>query len=459
MSLRRIPGTTQSYHLITYDAHGDEVLDADGSSASEAAIAALTDPATDVTDVFVLSHGWQGDYEDAIRQYDRWIGAADPDEVADAIRPLVIGVHWPSKAWSDRELKSAPSGLLGDDEEREAPDAITVQEAVDEYAALLGEAPEVRDALTVVLAHAADTDPGRDVRSADSLPTDVTAAYRILAARVGAGDSDEPVLGGAWTPVDAFEAAKADHHAAADEGGLLGIGEFFGRLRDAILTPLRQLAFWHGKNQAREFGERGAAQLVRAIMTATPDTLRVHLMGHSFGTIVVAGAVRGPGTSPVAPPRPVTSLFLVQGAVSLWAFAAAAPKGVGGGRGYLADVLRPEFVSGTIVATTSTWDYAVGRFYPLAVGLAGEYLLGDDLPKYGGIGAFGIQGAGAVALPPLEVGSTSDATVLRAGTVYNIDASKVIKTLEGASGAHNDLAHAELSWLGWRVALAGVAGR
>ncbi|KAA9110467.1 hypothetical protein [Microbacterium rhizomatis] len=450
MSLRRIPGTSQSYHLISFDGHGDEVRDADGTIASEVALAALTDPAAGITDVFILSHGWQGDYDDAISQYDRWLGAANPDGVGDGIRPFVIGVHWPSKAWSDRELEAAPSGLLGDE-----PPAggMSVADAVDEYAAAFGDSEDVREALTTVLQHAADTDPRQAIGKDDALPTEVTEAYRTLAAHVGANDSDDSLLGGGWTPDDAFEAVKADRDG---DDGLLGGGGFFRKLRDALLTPLRQLAFWHGKNQAREFGERGGAQLLRAILAATAPAVRVHLMGHSFGTIVVSSAVRGPGDAPSAPARPVTSMFLVQGAVSLWAFAEHVPDGVGGGRGYLADVVRGEFVSGPIVATTSKWDYAVGRFYPLAVGIAGQYLLGDELPKYGGIGTFGIQGAGAVDLPDLVPGSTSDDTAFRPGTVYNIDASQVIHTLDGASGAHNDLAHAELSWLGWRAALVGV---
>ena len=108
MSLRRIPGSSQQYHLIAYDKRGEEVRDEDGSIASERALADLANPSAAVTDVFVLSHGWQGDYDDAISQYDRWIGAANPDTAGDGIRPFIIGVHWPSKAWSDRELRSGP---------------------------------------------------------------------------------------------------------------------------------------------------------------------------------------------------------------------------------------------------------------------------------------------------------------------------------------------------------------
>lgn len=453
MALRRIPGKDQQYHLIAYDKHGEEVPDPDGTSASRRALDDLASPGADITDVFIISHGWQGDYQDAISQYDQWVGAVNPDQAGDGIRPFVIGVHWPSKAWSDRDVKSSSSGLLagGDDD----PDAMTVDEAVDEYAALLGADTdeELRDALRVVFDHAADTDPEDEASGSDDLPRDVRKAYAVLAERVGA-DGDDPLLSSGWDAEEVF-AVAAEEQEDEDPGssGLLG-GGWFRKLREAILTPLRQLTFWHSKNQAREFGERGAAELLRAVLTATPA--RVHLLGHSFGTIVMSGAVRGPGASPKAPPRPVSSMFLAQGAVSLWAFSPAVPAEVGGGRGYFADVLRPSFVAGPVVVTRSKWDYAVGRLYPFAVRVAGQYLLGDDLPKYGGIGAWGVQGVpGTVELPPLAPGATSASVAFAPHTVYNIDAQRVIRALDGLAGAHSDLAHPELTRLAWRAATSG----
>lgn len=449
MSLRTVPGTGQQYHLICFDKHGVEVPDADGTSASTLALDALTAPAAAVTDIFVISHGWQGDLDDAIWQYDSWIGAANPDTAGDGITPFLIGLHWPSKAWSDRELSSGPSGLLGDEP---APGTtITVGEAVDEFAGELGDTDDVRTALQQVLSFVATVDRDRDVSAADSMPPAVAEAYRRLAAAAGAAGGDEPLLGASWDPDLVF--AEAATPGAGDDG-LLG-GGFFGKLREALLTPLRQLTFWHSKNQAREFGEGGAAGLLREIMGRSQA--RIHLIGHSFGTIVLAGAVRGPGDQPVPPPRPVDSLVLVQGAVSLWAFAPQVPAGIGSGRGYFADVVTPPFVRGVVLATRTRWDYAVGRFYPLAVGLVNQFLLGDELPKFGGIGAFGIQGvAGSVELPPLVPGATVQAG-LEPGTVYNVDASAVIATLSGVAGAHNDLAHSELGWLAWSAAKASAA--
>jgi hypothetical protein len=172
-------------------------------------------------------------------------------------------------------------------------------------------------------------------------------------------------------------------------------------------------------------------------------------MGHSFGTVVVSAIVRGPGATPRPPLRPVQSLFLVQGAVSLWAFSAHVPDSIGGGRGYFADLADPRFVAGPIIATRSRWDYAVAKFYPLAVRGAGQYLLGE-LPKYGGVGAFGIQGVGANDLTALKSGTRPNPTLTHA--FYNVDGSSVIAAVDGPAGAHNDIAHPELTWLAWDAA-------
>ncbi|WP_345750306.1 hypothetical protein [Microbacterium rhizophilus] len=447
MALRRTPGGLE-YHLIAYDKRGHELPDLEGTVASDRAVEELSSPGRDITDVFLLSHGWQGDYVDAIAQYDAWLDGPGPDRRDDAVRPFVIGVHWPSKAWSDRELRSAPSGLL-EEMPAEAESTVSVEEAVEDLIAELGDGPEVRDALETVLAYAAEIDPETQAEGTEQLPPDVVDAYRTLAGAVGA-DADDPLLSGGWDPDAVF--AEATSAQAEDDGGLLGVGDWLRGLRDAVLTPLRQLTFWHSKNHAREFGEGAVADLLRRVMGGTDA--RVHLIGHSFGTIVMAGAVRGPGEFPDPPPRPVDSLFLMQGAVSLWAFADRAPGQFGGGIGYFADIVAPEFVRGPIVATRSRWDYAVGRFYPLAVGIVGQYLLGEELPKFGGIGAWGIQGvAGAVELPALQPGDTADPG-LADGVVHNVDASAVISRLAGAAGAHNDVAHAELRRLAWHAALA-----
>ena len=75
---------------------------------------------------------------------------------------------------------------------------------------------------------------------------------------------------------------------------------------------------------------------------------------------------------------------------------------------------------------------------PAAVGLVGEAAFGNELPKYGGLGAFGIQGtktaAQAISMLPHD-----GAYGFKPGLVYNIESSEFIKKMDGASGAHSDI--------------------
>ena len=88
-----------------------------------------------------------------------------------------------------------------------------------------------------------------------------------------------------------------------------------------LLGPLRQLSYWTMKKRARTIGEGGMHDFLKDLQNATAgNAARIHLMGHSFGTIVVSGMVGGPDARG-ALPRPVDSLVLVQGAVSLWCYA------------------------------------------------------------------------------------------------------------------------------------------
>src|SRR5690606_33145071 len=111
----------------------------------------------------------------------------------------------------------------------------------------------------------------------------------------------------------------------------------FGTFRNGVLEPLRLLSFWQMKQRACTVGERGIHDLLRTLQHAVGSReVRFHLMGHSFGCIVVSAAVAGPrGTAPL--PRPVSSLALVQGALSLWSYCADIPA-VSGQPGYFRSI-------------------------------------------------------------------------------------------------------------------------
>ena len=158
------------------------------------------------------------------------------------------------------------------------------------------------------------------------------------------------------------------------------------------------------KDRAREFGENGAHKLLARLQIAAPRA-HFHLMGHSFGCIVASATVAGPVGAPDLP-RPVDSLFLVQGALSLWAYAGDIPYAAGTA-GYFHRIVKNGLVRGPIVTTRSTHDTAVGRLYPLGAQVKKQLVLGNDLPAYGGIGSFGIQGAKGIEDMPMRAANFS----------------------------------------------------
>ena len=280
-----------------------------------------------------------------------------------------------------------------------------------------------------------------------SCPPEVAEAYRVTRVR-------RRVRTAVTTRCSAAAGIRTrsspKRRTSEEDDGLLGDG-WFRKLREAVLTPLRQLTFWHGKNQAREFGEGGAAQLVRAIMAASRRARAPHgpQLRHDRHVERRARAGGQPGR-PAAPRR--VALPRAGRGVAVGVRGRRCPRASAAGAGYLADVVTPAFVSGPIVATRSKWDYAVGKFYPLAVRVAGQYLLGDDLAqirRHRHVRHPGRRRA-AVELPAAEAGHSARSIGVREiDTVYNIDASaRHREAARGLRCAQRPRATASSSWLG-----------
>jgi hypothetical protein len=227
-----------------------------------------------------------------------------------------------------------------------------------------------------------------------------------------------------------------------------------------ILSPLRQLSFWKMKDRARKVGEAGVHDLVRSLLEKSPD-LRIHLMGHSFGSIVISAAVAGPPQGKGLP-RPVQSMTLVQGALSLWSYCSDIPyvthkRDQPPTAGYFRRVMDGG-IAGPVITTRSRFDTAVGRWYPRGVRLAGQVAYAPmDLPCYGAVGSFGLRGPGLDLAPVSLLLPAEKPYELQAGRIYNFDGCNIIKTGGGASGAHSDIAHREVAHLVWSAALAADA--
>src|SRR5215468_629052 len=137
------------YHLIAFDAAGRERSEEGGLHSS---VVLDETQANNPTDVFLFAHGWNGDVPGAIRQYNNWLNAMvscadDRTSVAampGGFRPLLVGLHWPSKAWGDEELGGASFGI--ETKPEDTSDANDVDLLVGRYAARLTDSPPTRRA-------------------------------------------------------------------------------------------------------------------------------------------------------------------------------------------------------------------------------------------------------------------------------------------------------------------------
>ena len=446
MGAEPVPGRVGRYHLVTFDAAGRERPEATGLYSRElTALLAREAP----TDVFVLSHGWMGDLPAARSRYEEWTAAMAgcPEDRAaaearpDGFRPVVVGVHWPSQAWGDEDLGSSSFAIPpGDPDALEAGRADGVARLVDSSTTALGDTPGVRDAVRVIVDSALD-DPVPVV-----LPGPVRQAYERLDAAVGPGaDGEGAPPGDDRAPFD----PEAVYQACLVEE----LASFGGTSLGGLLAPLRVLTFWHMKRRARDVGADGVAPMLTRLQEAAPAA-RFHLMGHSFGCIVVSSAVAGRGS---AARRPVASLALVQGAMSLWSFCSAIPSAPDRS-GYFHRVLADGLVAGPVVVTTSVHDRAVRSFYPIGAGARGQVdYLPDRLPTYGAIGAFGVRGPGIQVVDD-DLRAVDQPYDLQPGVVHDLRGDDVIRDSAGVMGAHSDIAKPSVAHAVWQAALAAADG-
>ncbi len=434
MSLEKIAGSDLAYHLVSFDEKGRPRPDADGVRPADELIAALS--AGSISDIFLMTHDWKGDWPAARAQFQEWVGAMArcKDDLRQArercptFNPLIVGLHWPSLPWGDEAHPASPASY--------DTTAIEVEELVASAAATLSDSARARNALRILFEAAlTDADPPQ-------LPKEVHQAYVELEQEC----SRDVLLAGGLPDMDRepFQPEVAFLNGRSD-------ATTYGSFTNALLSPLIQLSFWRMKDRARQVGEEGMFELLNALLSAADASIRFHLMGHSFGCIAASATLAGPGGRMLS--RPVSSLFLVQGALSLWSYCSeiALANGV---PGYFRRVLDSSAVQGPIVTTRSQHDTAVGRLYPLAAGVAGQIVLDapTDLPRYGGVGAFGLQGPGikAIDLDMTPLGSIYD---FERGTVYNVDAGTYICEGGGLSGAHNDISKPEVAHAFWQAAL------
>lgn len=150
------------------------------------------------------------------------------------------------------------------------------------------------------------------------------------------------------------------------------------------------------------------------------------------------------------------TLFLVQGAMSLWSFADKIPYKPFGPGFYRAVRAQPPAVRGAVVTTRSKNDKAVGVWYPLGARLGGNHALGEEeLPEWGGIGRHGIQGTESAEDLPIADDVRHQYGFVRGG-IYNTDGTSVITGGDRLSGAHSEFVNDAVAHLFWQAVLTSL---
>jgi hypothetical protein len=449
MPIRTVPGVGLTYYLVCVDGAGAERTD-DPDGINGRLISRVTDllAKESYTDVFLMSHGWMGDVPAAISQYDRWIAAMAmckddierASKVRPGFRPLLVGFHWPSLPYGDEEMSAGSSvSFSAPGAGAEAPPDTAA--LIDAYVDRIANTPAARKALeTIFAAAAADTAPPK-------LSPEVVEAYRVLDRESGLGSGGPANAPGSdrepFDPEAAYQSALEDSEVSF---GSFGLGP--------VLGILQNLSFFKMKDRARMVGETSVHPLLATLQRVATETgrdVRFHLMGHSFGCIVMSATLAGPPGGAIA--APVHSAFLAQGAVSFWSYCSDIPHAKGN-PGYFRGIIDASRVSGAIVTTQSEHDTAVCKAYPAACFVRGDVAFAPgEFPKYGALGAFGARGPGveAVDLKMLDWNQPYD---FERGKIYNIESSQYIAEIQSlGSGAHNDIAHPQVAHAMWSAVL------
>ena len=360
-----------------------------------------------VTDLFVISHGWNNNMDDATNLYSG-LCARIAAQIAGApsleSRTFVIcGIRWPSKKFEDQDLIPSGAASLNDavseDQLRarvrgladliqakgwpmEAPDA-AVESTLGSVMQSVGrweDDPAVRkDVVNVIRgllpAHSADAE-------------DASARFLSMNADLLITNLSRSLNPPQNVPQGA-SAASLDPFSSGPVSGLGGAASFrdvLGGVQSAFLHLLNFTTYYLMKARAGDVGVKGVKPLLEAIRGVRPD-LRLHLIGHSFGCRVVTSAVNALAGGDQLRPNTMT---LLQGAFSHNGFAS---KFDGTNDGAFRQVVAQKKVRGPILITHTRNDKAVGVAYPIASRIAGQTAsaLGDENDIYGGLGSNGAQ--------------------------------------------------------------------
>ena len=415
----------------------------DGLVFDEAQVTQLLDAAHGLTDLLVLSHGWNNDKAEASGLYDTLCANLAKVVAANVVPDLagrefgVLRIFWPSKRFADADLIPGGGAASANIENDEA--LLRVLEELKHDPARLG---------------GSDTSPARSSsidaaqRLAPRLETDEAARREFVLhlravldpAAAHPDDGTEEFFTRAPEQIfnsfsDAVPAPAATGDGGAtsvnDAGGAAGVGDLLAGFKAAARRIANFTTYCTMKQRAGLVGSIGLARVLRQLRDRQPG-LRLHLVGHSFGgRLVTAAANALPANTPAV------TMTLLQAAFS---HNGLASKFDGKNDGAFRNVIAQARISGPIAITHTKNDRAVGIAYPLASRLSRDQAaaLGDKDDPYGGMGRNGAQHMGGDTVEG-ELQRVGSGYSLASGKVFNLNADAFIKD-------HGDVAGPEVAY-------------
>ena len=402
----------------------------------------ITLPA-DTTDLFVISHGWNNDEQDARELYRRFFesfaAVAKPADQPGG-KFAILGVIWPSKRFDESVAVSTEGGVAEGSASLSPSNDLqarrVVEEKLDRMKALFNEPAQLRtiDEAKALLPELESKEAARRA-FADKIRSllDPSAANDEDASRtffktdgnelmkdlkILEEDLDAEVAGGAAMPIGVGTPPAT--------GSAAGLAESLSGFTASALNLLNYTTYYLMKERAGTVGKNGVAKLVDQL---APQVERIYLIGHSFGGRLVTATAANSQTSKLK------VLTLLQAAFSHNGFSKKE-------NGFFRSVVDNGRISGPILITYTKNDRAVGIAYPLASRINGDKTtaLGDENDAFGAVGRNGAQ--------KMQEGERILGTLLPVGGIYafqpgkflNLESSQFIRDHGDVTG--HEIAHA-----------------
>jgi hypothetical protein len=399
-----------------------------------------------VTDLIVISHGWNNDAADARELYrklfENFAATANSHEIP-GTSFAIVGVIWPSKKFD--ELIAVSNGEGGT--QGSASLSAVGSKSLSALLAKIDRMkdffvdPDQRKALDTVKALLPDLEEKASTRRAfvneirslvDSLAAnkeDASEAFfkddgneLMKNLTVEEEDLDAEVAG---TPPNAALPLGTGGPAPVG-GGSAGLKTFLAGFHAAAMNVLNYTTYYEMKARAGLVGKIGVAPLIDRLALDVP---RIHLVGHSFGGRVVAASAASSTTDKIR------SLTLLQAAFSHHGFSKTQ-------NGFFRQVVEQRRIRGPILVTYTKNDKAVGVAYPLASRLNGDRAaaFGDENDVFGGIGRNGAQKMQSDETVVAKLLAVGQPYAFQVGKFFNLEASDFIKDHSDVTG--RQVAHA-----------------